>query len=383
MRGNLGGSATTPTGSLHVRLTDGAIGSTRLSRAAAQVAVTPAQVLAVNLELAPAEAAGNVRLAGTVALPTSSGSTSASASGAAAGAAADEAVDLVVSVSDGGMALLSSLVPSFRWESGGANVSLRVSGSLAAPQLSGGASLSRAVVHSGYLRAPVTHLGGSISLDGNTLVAAAVEGRVGSKGHVRLNGALPVQPPPAAQLAAGVGGGAKRGEGSGSAAPGAVPAAQQGLELVLCDVEVRVRNLYAGSLDSHVTVHGSAAAPVIGGSMRLSRGTAYLIPQGSSAAAAPQAAAEAAAAAAGLGASSSNEAELVTTAFAALKAGRLRAAAQSALQVGGGWAAACCQAVVQAAWLQRRACLEQPVCFLACACSHLRSTPCFARCPTS
>ncbi len=345
MRGNLGGSASAPTGSLTLHLTDGAIGTTRLSRAAAKLAVTPAQSLTLNLELAPADAAGHVRLGGTVALPSSStavaaaqhqqqqrqqsagnnGGASASMGGIDAPplapllpvAGEEDAVDVVLSVTDGGMQLLTSLVPTLAWESGGASLAVRVAGSLAAPQLSGSAAFSRAVVHSAYLRAPITHLSGSLALDGSALAARDLEGRVGAKGHVRLHGSLPLRPLPAAAALA-----------AASAAGGPL----RGLELEASGLEVRVRAAYAGALDARVSVRGAASAPIIGGWVRFSRGTAYLLPQGVAATPAAEAAVTppmGAAATAGGAA----EAELVERAFSALKAGRLRAAAAASPQV--------------------------------------------------
>ena len=45
-------------------------------------------------------------------------------------------------------------------------------------------------------------------------------------------------------------------------------------------LEVRVRNIYTGQLDALVTVRDSVERPVVGGSVRFSRGAVYLIPQG-------------------------------------------------------------------------------------------------------
>ena len=319
VRGSLGGSWSEPTGSLHMRLADGAIGNTRLARAAAQATITPSQALTVNVELAPADAGGSLRLAGTVALPSISAAPApppAAGAGPVAAApagAAEDAVDLLLSISDGGMALVSSLVPSLRWESGGAAVSMRLAGPVSGPQLTGSCSLSRAVLHSTSLRYPLTHLSGRVEADGRRLaVTAPLEARVGSKGHVRVTGALPLQPPTAA---------------------GGADAAGSGVCIEVTGLELRVRNLYAGALDADLVLAGSVAAPVLGGRLQLSRGTAYLIPQGASPAAAAAAAAAEAAATAGSGGS---DAELVERAFGALRAGRLRAAAASAVQVGGG-----------------------------------------------
>ncbi len=51
-------------------------------------------------------------------------------------------VDLALSVRDGGMALLSALVPECEWQSGHAAVDVRVFGPLAAPAVEGSAQAS-------------------------------------------------------------------------------------------------------------------------------------------------------------------------------------------------------------------------------------------------
>jgi hypothetical protein len=336
------------------------VGRARLARAVANLALSPDQVLSVDVDVAPAEGPGFVKLGGTVPLPKAAapgpgtaaqpqeqqqqqqqqhqqqhqqqqqqpGSTRARAAVATAdttqagapppaaeevgesginGAGSQEGVDLSLVVRDGGVDLVGSLVPGFRWESGSAAISLRVAGPLAAPRVTGGATLSRGVVVvDGMLRSPLTGINGALELDGAVLRARGLEARSGRSGSMRLYGALPLRP--------GGGGGA---DASGEHLPA------EGLVAEASGLELRVRNAYSGLLDATVRVGGSLAAPVVGGELKLSRGTVYLMGSagggGAPAAPAPDAAA-------GVGGSGrSAEADMVSRAFAALKAGRRRA----------------------------------------------------------
>jgi len=63
VRGAVGGSLSNPTGVIHLRLVDGALGRQRLARSTASLALNAAQQLALDVELAPADSHGHVRLA--------------------------------------------------------------------------------------------------------------------------------------------------------------------------------------------------------------------------------------------------------------------------------------------------------------------------------
>ena len=91
-----------------------------------------------------------------------------------------------------------------------------------------------------------------------------VDARVGRKGHIRVRGILPVYQ--SKQVPHG-------------AAP-VLAAMQHRLTLDVKDLELRVRNIYTGQLDALVTVRDSVERPLIGGSVRFSRGSVYLLPQG-------------------------------------------------------------------------------------------------------
>jgi len=355
LRGSLGGSIDAPSGAVSLKLVDGAVGRARLSRAEANLALSPDQVLSVDVEVAPAEGSGHVKLGGTIPLPKASGSTAAdnsqanqqqqpqqqqqqqqqqqgvSAAAAVTGsseaaaaeppapdaidtehaASGQEGVDLSLQVRDGGVDLVGSLVPGFRWESGSAAISLRVAGPLTAPRVTGGATLSRGVVMvDGFLRAPLTGITGVVELDGSVLRAGGVEARSGRSGHIRLSGALPLRPVQ-------------------PQAPGAdepEPRVAEGLVAEVTSLELRVRNAYSGLFDATVRIGGSVAAPVVGGELKLSKGTVYLVGQaggggGGGGPLQPAAGQEGTSS----GSSGSAEADMVSRAFAALKAGRRRA----------------------------------------------------------
>jgi hypothetical protein len=374
VRGSLGGSAAAPTGVLHLKLLDGALGSQRLAKAAASLALNTAQQLSLDVQLAPADSHGHIKLAGSIDLvgepsrqqqqqrqapAASKGSSSNSRStdgkissrsgksgrakgsrdqqqqqqsdskgDAGSGSAAEPHLALALSVKDGGMCLLTGLAPGITWGGGSAAVNLAASGPAAAPLVTGAASFSKGSLSSSFLRHPVSQLSGSLSLDGQRLAVAGLEARVGPKGALALRGSLPLKH------------GTASSSSSSSSGDGAAPQEQQqqpaeGLAAGLAGIELRVRNMYSGSLDASLQVGGSLAAPQLGGRVVFSRGSAYLVPPAASGPAAaagapggPAAAASAAVGNGGGGSSSSQlgQAELVKTAFAALKAGKARAA---------------------------------------------------------
>jgi hypothetical protein len=391
VRGSLGGSASAPTGVLHLKLLDGALGSQRLAKAAASLALNTAQQLSLDVQLAPADSHGHIKLAGSIDLagepskqqqqqqqetdaaikgPSSSRNTDGKVSsksgkssrvkssrnqqqqqqahsngkavaGSSASSSAEPHLALALSVKDGGMCLLTGLAPGITWGGGSAAVNLAASGPAAAPLLTGSASFSKGSLSTSFLRHPVSQLSGSLSLDGQRLAVAGLEARVGPKGALALRGSLPL----------------KHGSRSSSSSVAGQQEAQQpaeGLAAGLAGIELRVRNMYSGSLDASLQVAGSLAAPQLGGKVVFSRGTAYLVPpaaSGPAGGAAGGPAAAAAAAAAGNSSSSSSsqlgQSELVKTAFAALKAGKARAAldqraSQQVRQQGVAWLAAVC-----------------------------------------
>jgi hypothetical protein len=66
VRGVLGGSATAPTGLIKVKLLDGALGRQKLARSTASLALNSKQQLTMDVELAPVDSHGFVKLAGSI-----------------------------------------------------------------------------------------------------------------------------------------------------------------------------------------------------------------------------------------------------------------------------------------------------------------------------
>lgn len=406
VRGVLGGSASAPTGLIKVKLLDGALGRQQLARSTASIALNSRQQMTLDVELAPADSHGYVRLAGSIDLlgrqeeeergqqqagaaggSSPSGSTAVSAGAvdaAATGGASSKGVaaegatthaaatisssssrgkkkkgkgaqhhaqgnsmdaadgsvadapqaaaiinssssepylELGLSVRDGGMSLLTSLAPGLTWGGGSASVNFAATGPAASPLLTGSASFNKGSLGTSVLRHPLTQLSGSLAVDGDTLAVSGLEAKVGPKGTLAVRGALPLTPH-------------SQNGGSNAAASGGGGGVSDRLHASAAGVELRVRNMYSGSLDADLDLRGSLASPVLGGRIVFSKGTAYLVPPAASSNT-PAAGSEAAAAAAAASSSNSSQAELVRTAFAALKAGRARAATAAAADARG------------------------------------------------
>lgn len=88
-----------------------------------------------------------------------------------AAAEAEESGDLEVSmhVKDGGMKLVRILTPDFRWQSGNANIRLKLHGKPGDLALDGGMQISKATVTSPFLRYPMTNMAASVSLADNVV----------------------------------------------------------------------------------------------------------------------------------------------------------------------------------------------------------------------
>jgi hypothetical protein len=284
--GTVGGSKAAPTGEVAVRLYDAAVGPTRLAQAQASARLADNMQLSFSVDVVPAEGhrhSGHIRAAGSVPLLAAGGEPAA---GAAAAAAAEAGpLDVRLSVRDSGMAVLTSVTPDFRWQSGEADLSLRLTGTLEQPVFAGSATVGKATIDCPVLKYPLVVVAADVRCADGMVAVDALDARVGRRGHIRARGALPLQQP--------------RAPGRGAAH--ALAAVQHRLTVDVQGLELRARNLYTGQYDALLTVRDSVERPVVGGSMRLSRGTIYLIPQGQEVAAggAPGAAA---AAAAGLGA---------------------------------------------------------------------------------
>ncbi|CAI6000187.1 unnamed protein product [Closterium sp. NIES-64] len=103
-----------------------------------------------------------------------------------------EQMQVEASVQDAGMMLLTALSPSFRWIHGHAAISAQVSGTLARPEVAAEAVFSRVTASSPVLPRPLTGGGGRIRIAAQQLLVDGLEGRVGRRGTLRVEGSLPL-----------------------------------------------------------------------------------------------------------------------------------------------------------------------------------------------
>lgn len=261
--GTLGGSVTAPTGEVAVRVYEAAVGSTRLAQAQASARLTENMQLTFNVDVVPVEGhrkSGHIRASGSLPfLPEGAAATVGDAPESSAGP-----MDVRLSVRDSGMTVLTSMTPDFRWESGEADVSFRLSGRFDAPTVTGTALVNKAIIECPFLKSPLNIVTADVRCADGMLEVESLDARVGRKGYIRGRGLLPIyqsrQP--------------KRG-----AAP-VLAAMHHRITMDVQGLELRIRNLYTGQLDALVTVRDSVEHPVVGGSLRFSRGSIYLIPQG-------------------------------------------------------------------------------------------------------
>jgi hypothetical protein len=132
--------------------------------------------------------------------------------------------------------------------------------------------------------------------DGSTLRAHALDAALGRSGSLHAHGELPLQPlatPTASASDAGLSEDtSRRVEGPGALgptprqdeaaerSPGEAGSTDEQPELIVAleGAELRLRGLYSGQLDAGLRLRSSLAAPQLGGQLRLSRGTLYLLP---------------------------------------------------------------------------------------------------------
>ena len=279
--GDVGGSVSRPTGSVRAHLSDGRVGTVRMGHASASAEITPARTAKFRAEANPASSnkrgappqidPGHLRLSGVLPLPD----------------ATDRSVEVDWSVQDGGMQLVSALsAPSLgtggpvEWQEGGANIALTVRGTLADPIYDGAAVITRAKIVSPLLARPLYPVNANVRIQRNTLYADSFDAKCGPRGSVKVRGAVPVLH-------------TRRGA-SGETWEGLVARAdvQGGIRAEASGLDVRARAVYSGRLDADIVVKGTLLEPEVGGSLRLSKGTAFLQPNaapppGAAASAAP------------------------------------------------------------------------------------------------
>jgi len=287
--GTLGGSTSSPTGELAVRVYDAAVGPTRLAQAQASARLAENMQLSFNVDIVPVEGhrkSGHVRAAGTIPLAAIESRKSATllddtddnsdaqnsssplhhqvSGNASAAAAVQGPLDVRVSVRDSGMAVLTSITPDFQWESGEADLSLHLTGIVDRPAVTGTVAVSKATIDCPMLKYPLNIATADVCCADGMLEVQGVDARVGRKGHVRVRGTLPFY----------------QNKQPSRGAASALAAVQHRLTVDVKGLEIRARNAYAGQLDALLTVRESVDKPIVGGSLRFSRGSIYLIPQG-------------------------------------------------------------------------------------------------------
>jgi len=265
--GDVGGSVERPTGSVRAHLSDGRVGTVRMGHANASAEITPARTARFHAEAIPAFTnkrgappqvePGHLRLSGVLPLPDSE----------------DRSVAVDWSVQDGGMQLVSALsAPSLgtggpvEWQEGGADITLAVRGTLADPIYDGAAVITRAKIVSPLLARPLYPVSANVRIQRNTLYADQFDAKCGPRGSIKVRGAVPVLQ-------------TRRGS-SGETWEGLVARAdvQGGLRTEASGLDVRARAAYSGRLDADLVVKGTLLEPEVGGSLRLSKGTAFLQP---------------------------------------------------------------------------------------------------------
>ena len=231
-------------------------GATRLSQAQASARLNEQQQLSFNVEFVPAEGhrqSGYVRASGTV--PLADADVAIATAGSRAGEPAQQQLDVRLSVKDSGMAILTSVTPDVHWQQGQATIDLRLRGSLMQPVLSGGASISKAMLDCPLLRFPLTNVGAEVRAREDLLTVESLEARCGRRGFARARGSLPMY------------------AAAGSSSQHRLVAEASGLEL-------RLRNMYSGQYDASLLVTSSLANPTVAGSMLFSKGIVFIVPQG-------------------------------------------------------------------------------------------------------
>ena len=80
-----------------------------------------------------------------------------------------DSVEVGMRVKDGGMKLVGILTPDFRWQSGNADIELRLHGRPGALALDGGLHVSKATITSPFLKYPMTNVAAAVNLADNVV----------------------------------------------------------------------------------------------------------------------------------------------------------------------------------------------------------------------
>lgn len=161
-------------------------------QATAHFSVSSSQAVAVSVELSPLDIPGHLRLQGVAQLPSSlsrklggsgaapgikdtttsvqhtvAASSSSGSSSAGPRLRPGEDCDVHLSVKDGGMALLTSLVPDCDWQAGSASIDIHAHGKLEAPAVEGAVDISKGMIASPLLKHPVTGVSAAVKVGSN------------------------------------------------------------------------------------------------------------------------------------------------------------------------------------------------------------------------
>ncbi|KAL2346810.1 hypothetical protein Fmac_000810 [Flemingia macrophylla] len=155
-----------------------------------------------------------------------------------------------VDIKDGGMMLLTALLPYANWLHGNANIMLEVRGTVDQPLLNGYASFRKASISSPVFRNPLTNFGGTVHMKSNRLSIPSLESRLGRKGKILVKGNLPLRTKEADL--------------------------NDKIEFKCEFLEVQAKNIFSGQVNSQVQITGSVSQPNISGNLKLSQGEVYL-----------------------------------------------------------------------------------------------------------
>ena len=258
MSGSLRGSKDSPSGDVTLRVYDAVVGPTRLSNAQASAKLNDGKDLTFDVNIVPLDgqrSSGQIAASGKVPIQPVS-----SLGGQAADAAVDEAaegegegeIDISLNVRDGGMAVLTSLSPNVRWKQGVADLTATIAGTIKTPIVRGEALISKALLDCPVLKYPLNIVSVDVRCEDDVITVKGIDAFVGRKGRIRVRGTLPLR-------------------------HGALePLTNSRLTFDLHQLEIKARNMYTGQVDALLTARDSVERPIIGGSMRFSRGSLFL-----------------------------------------------------------------------------------------------------------
>lgn len=253
MSGSLTGSKDSPSANVTVRVYEAVVGRTRLSNAQASAQMTDGSDLSFDVNIVPLDgqrSSGQIVASGKVPLQhifRKDGVDSDSG----------ELMDINLNIRDGGMAVVTSISPNVRWRQGSADLTANISGRINNPVITGEARLSKALLDCPVLKYPLNLVTADIRCKDDTVMVKGVDARVGRKGRIRVRGTLPLKHDHSME-------GMKNSR----------------ITLDLHGLELKARNMYTGQLDALLTARDSVERPIIGGSMRFSKGSLLLNPQG-------------------------------------------------------------------------------------------------------